>query len=95
VTFRRPSFFFFFSLGVRLGEYNIMTPKDCDPYGHNCEPPVQDLLIEKIITHKSYDPSTFINDIALIKLATKANYSYGKLPGESGARWINWINQGW
>ncbi|XP_064212035.1 uncharacterized protein LOC661559 [Tribolium castaneum] len=63
-------------MGVRLGEYNIMTDPDCDPNGQNCESPVQDILIDKAIIHPFYDPTTFINDIALIRLATPANYSY-------------------
>lgn len=69
----------FCRMGVRLGEYNIMTEPDCDPSGQICEPPVQDMLINKTIIHPFYDPSTFINDIALIKLATPANFSYGNL----------------
>ncbi|XP_044265436.1 uncharacterized protein LOC123011851 [Tribolium madens] len=63
-------------MGVRLGEYNIMTDPDCDPNGQNCESPVQDISIDKAIIHPFYDPTTFINDIALIRLDTPANYSY-------------------
>ncbi|XP_044272428.1 phenoloxidase-activating factor 3-like [Tribolium madens] len=63
-------------LGIRLGEYDIQTEKDCDSRGQNCEPPVQDLLIDKIIIHSRYNPSTYSNDIGLIRLATPANFNY-------------------
>jgi hypothetical protein len=64
-------------LGVRLGEYNILSELDCDSKGLNCEPPVQDLLIDKITIHEKYNPSTYVNDIALIRLATPANTTQG------------------
>ncbi|KAJ3647659.1 hypothetical protein Zmor_019524 [Zophobas morio] len=59
-------------LGVRLGEYDISLEHECDDH-QNCEPPVQDIIIDKVIIHKNYNPSTYINDIALVRLLVPAN----------------------
>ena len=49
--------------------------KDCEEIEENerdCADPVQDILVEKIITHPEYDTINYFNDIALIRLATAA-----------------------
>nr|CAH7731242.1 unnamed protein product [Callosobruchus chinensis] len=66
-------------VGVRLGEYNLSTEKDCEPNGDYCAPPTQDFYIEKIIGHPDYNSRTLDNDIALVKLATPANFSYANV----------------
>lgn len=63
-------------IGVRLGEYDISKKRDCDVIKGFCSPPVQDFYIENIRVHPGYDPSTFNNDLALIRLATSANLTY-------------------
>lgn len=40
-----------------------------------CSPPVQDFYIEDIKIHPHYNASNYNNDIALIRLATPANFS--------------------
>lgn len=71
-------FNFFFRVGVRLGEYDVSTESDCDKMTGICAPPVQDFYIEDIVAHPEYNKKTFINDIALVRLATSANLTYGK-----------------
>ncbi|CAH0551214.1 unnamed protein product [Brassicogethes aeneus] len=60
-------------VGVRLGEFDIDKSEDCEM--GVCAPPVQDFYIEKYIVHHAYDSKTLANDIALIKLATLANFT--------------------
>lgn len=67
-----------FRAGVRLGEHNVNTEKDCDPLTRICAPPVLDFYIEDIIVHQQYDPKKLSNDIALLRLATTVNTSFGK-----------------
>ncbi|KAJ8925763.1 hypothetical protein NQ315_009611 [Exocentrus adspersus] len=67
--------------GVKLGEYNLDTMEDClknDNYEDYCAPPPQDFLIETMKVHPEYNPKTFENDIALLRLATPANFSFCK-----------------
>ncbi|KAF7279785.1 hypothetical protein GWI33_006745 [Rhynchophorus ferrugineus] len=65
-------------IGVRLGEYDINNNKqDCD--GNYCSPPVQDFYIDETVIHKNYDPKTFDNDIALLRLSVAANFSYANV----------------
>lgn len=71
-------FHLIYSIGVRLGEFNLATQEDCDERGY-CASPTQDFLKEKFIVHPDYNPKTLENDIALIRLATSANFSCGKL----------------
>lgn len=70
---------FQFRAGVRLGEHNVHTEKDCDQYTGICAPPVLDFYIEEKIVHPQYDSKKLSNDIALLRLATTVNASYGKL----------------
>lgn len=60
---------------MRLGEHTISTEKDCDDPENEktCNPPVQDIEIERIITHEGHDNKKKINDIALIRLKEAAD----------------------
>ncbi|CAH1963257.1 unnamed protein product [Acanthoscelides obtectus] len=66
-------------VGVRLGEHNLNSDKDCDPNSHYCAPPTQDFYIEKVIGHPGYNTKTLMNDIALVKLAMPANFGYANV----------------
>lgn len=61
-----------------MGEFNLGTLEDCDPGRGYCASPTQDFLKEKFIVHPDYNPKTLENDIALIRLATSANFSCGR-----------------
>ncbi|XP_050510381.1 phenoloxidase-activating factor 3-like isoform X2 [Diabrotica virgifera virgifera] len=55
-------------LGVRVGEYNLSNngaDKDCDIV--ECNDPVQDLVIEEIISHPNYESKGKKNDIENIR----------------------------
>ncbi|XP_028137604.1 phenoloxidase-activating factor 3-like [Diabrotica virgifera virgifera] len=60
-------------LGVRVGEYNTRTRRDCvmgkDGTEKCINNPVQDLAIEKIIPHPQFDASSISNDIGLLRVA--------------------------
>lgn len=62
-----------FRVGVRLGEHNILTEKDCSIDDIFCLDPVQDIPVNGLIVHKEYQKSMKLNDIALIRLQTAAN----------------------
>lgn len=70
--------FYLFRAGVRLGEHTVGLQKDCDPLRNICAPPTLDFFIEKFLVHPEYDPKQLLNDIALLRLATTVNSSYGK-----------------
>lgn len=60
---------------MRLGEFDTSTDEDCDhddPEDVVCSPPLQDVKFEKVAVHPEYSGQTFINDIALVKLADEA-----------------------
>ncbi|KAJ8960283.1 hypothetical protein NQ318_004008 [Aromia moschata] len=63
-------------LGVRVGEYNLASRIDCsDPSDPDtCNPPVQDLAIEKAIIPEDYNITDHANDIALLRV-TKMDFS--------------------
>lgn len=60
---------------VRLGEYDLNTEIDCQVFdetdinGKVCNPPAQDIPVEKLIPHPEYNIPKYANDIALIRLA--------------------------
>ncbi|CAD6995818.1 unnamed protein product [Ceratitis capitata] len=54
-----------FFKGVRLGEWNTTTDVDCDI---DCAPPHSDIDCPEIIIHDKYNPNTYKNDIALLRL---------------------------
>lgn len=66
-------------LGVRCGEHNISSEIDCEggenPEYVTCAPPVQDMTIEDTIPHPNYNPTTYSDDIGLIRLAAPLNVS--------------------
>lgn len=71
----------FFSVGVRVGEYNISSTDDCEVEEtgeETCAPPVQDVGIETFITHPRYNASIYTEDIGLIRLSSPLNMSVGK-----------------
>lgn len=43
-----------------------------------CAPPVQDIAIAEIIPHPEYSPTTYMNDIGLLRLAAPINISVGE-----------------
>ncbi|XP_026683805.1 CLIP domain-containing serine protease 2-like [Diaphorina citri] len=56
---------------VRLGEHNTNTNPDCQVLGDKvvCAPPVQDILVDKVIQHEEYtNDANMRNDVALLKL---------------------------
>ncbi|KAJ8925735.1 hypothetical protein NQ315_009583, partial [Exocentrus adspersus] len=64
-------------VGVRVGDYQLSTEKDCVQEEHKrdkCIPPVQHLIPERIIIHPEYSTQSQVNDIALIRV-TKMNYA--------------------
>uniref|UniRef100_A0A182ISK8 Peptidase S1 domain-containing protein n=1 Tax=Anopheles atroparvus TaxID=41427 RepID=A0A182ISK8_ANOAO len=64
-------------LAVRLGDYDLSSRTDCFDIDdkRRCAPEVKLLPVGKIITHKQYDKATYGNDIALLRLRTKADVS--------------------
>ncbi|XP_063907843.1 serine protease grass-like [Zophobas morio] len=59
-------------IGVRVGEHNIRTQKDCefDKWnGEICAPPYQDLGVEAVITHPEFSSRYLSNDIGLIRVS--------------------------
>lgn len=63
---------------VRLGEHDITSVRDCD-FFINCAPPVQNIDVADVIVHPEYVPKTLANDIALIRLANKANFNQSNI----------------
>lgn len=60
---------------IRLGEHNIETEHDCNYIKGVCSPPIQDVNIEKVLVHPGYVAKSFENDIALIRLSNKLEFS--------------------
>ncbi|XP_018569501.1 serine protease easter-like isoform X2 [Anoplophora glabripennis] len=57
-------------VGVRVGEYSILSEKDCEEQKPNdCLPSPQDLTVEKTIVHPNYSTKSFSNDIALLRVS--------------------------
>lgn len=67
----------YYSLFVRLGEFDESTESDCRLLEGRwtCAPPVLDIAAEKVILHESFLPRSFTNDIGLIKLARDVELS--------------------
>ncbi|KAJ8925736.1 hypothetical protein NQ315_009584 [Exocentrus adspersus] len=64
-------------VGVRVGEYSLLSERDCVQDRQNrerCLPPVQHLIPIKILAHKDYNSDSNVNDIALVKV-TKINFA--------------------
>lgn len=66
-------------LGVRLGEWNLLTGEDCETQNGRkiCAPNALDLQVEEILIHENYQAQSRnqFNDIALIRLSKKVQYS--------------------
>lgn len=74
-TDSRIEFFTWNSTKVRLGEWNTTSDVDCDSRG--CADAVIDVPIAEVFQHEGYNPRSLSreNDIALIRLARKVQYS--------------------
>lgn len=64
---------------VRLGEHTISTTIDCynrrEPSSCSSDkPPIQDIKIDHTTIHPNYNKMLKVNDIALIRLKTKAQF---------------------
>lgn len=66
-------------MGVRIGEHNVETPRDCDTHKDpvtgqeykTCADPPQDIGIEETVHHPRYSSATFTNDIGLVRLSRR------------------------
>ncbi|KAG5684158.1 hypothetical protein PVAND_013399 [Polypedilum vanderplanki] len=71
-------------VAVRLGEYDLTTDPDCqhddDTGKSDCNPPVQDIEIERLIPHSLYNNPRFSNDIGLVRMARDAEISQSVIP---------------
>lgn len=66
------------AIAIRLGEYDLRTNPDCSPKDFDdCNPPVQDIEIEKLIPHAQYNQPRYSNDIGLVRLAREPEMSVG------------------
>ncbi|XP_063698019.1 serine protease easter-like, partial [Culicoides brevitarsis] len=64
-------------INVHLGEYDVRTSLDCDPDDPSvCADPLQVIPVAKEIPHEGYDTQNLNNDIALLRLARKAKFTY-------------------
>lgn len=66
-------------VGIRLGEWNLLTNPDCDDSFVNervCNNPHVDVGIEELIIHERYVPLSYNqhNDIALLRMSQKINF---------------------
>ncbi|XP_063908413.1 serine protease easter-like [Zophobas morio] len=63
--------------GVRLGEHDITTERDCvkTELGEDCAPPPIDIPVEDTVVHEGYvkDDTNQYNDIALLRLAREVS----------------------
>lgn len=67
-------------VGVRLGEYNRTSDPDCRQFDQDeeeCNPPVQDIEIEKLIPHPKYNTPRYANDVGLVRLAREPDMTEG------------------
>lgn len=65
---------------MRLGEWVFSTTKDCvfDYYGEECSPKPYDIKIAKTTVHPNYNAKNRQNNIALLKLVDKVQYTSNK-----------------
>ncbi|XP_055910512.1 transmembrane protease serine 9-like [Eupeodes corollae] len=61
-------------VSVRLGEHDTKEAIDCVGKGaaRKCAPPIQEIDIEEAVYHKDFRPSSFLNDIGLVRLISPA-----------------------
>lgn len=69
---------------IRLGEFDRTTDPDCRPVDEyddeseqECNPPVQDISIDKLLPHPNYNTPRYANDIGLVRLTQKPDMSQG------------------
>jgi hypothetical protein len=66
-------------IGVRLGEWNLLTDEDCESINGRriCAPNSLDVGIEEVILHEKYSPQSLNqhNDIALLRLSSKVQFN--------------------
>lgn len=62
---------------VRLGEYDISSNIDCMRIGNEeqCTPAVQDISVQRAISHPQFNNPLRAHDIGLIRLARDADFS--------------------
>ncbi|GAB0087653.1 Serine protease grass [Sergentomyia squamirostris] len=62
---------------VVVGEYDIRTDVDCQSIGDEtiCSPAAQEILQEALLPHPKYNTPKFANDIGLIRLRDRADFS--------------------
>jgi secreted trypsin-like serine protease len=63
------------SFSIRLAEWDQSTKKDCDPDGDCVDVQEQNIKIAGIFPHEQYNATTYLNDIALIRLEKPAEYN--------------------
>lgn len=67
-------------VAVRMGEYDRSTDPDCKTVDENqqeCNPPAEDVPIDKTIPHPQYNIPRYANDVGLIKLSRSPDMSQG------------------
>ncbi|CAO1430645.1 unnamed protein product [Diamesa hyperborea] len=69
---------------VRLGEYDRSTENDCQLVDrseeeYECNPPVQDIDIEKLIPHPGYNNPRYSNDIGLVRMVKSPDMSLSNI----------------
>ncbi|SPP72716.1 serine protease grass-like [Drosophila guanche] len=66
-------------VSIRLGEHDLSTEVDCTMVGvgsqTRCQPPPEDIGIDRIIVHEGFPNNLTQNDIALIKLNRDVEYA--------------------
>lgn len=85
--------------GVRLGEWNIVTKNDCE-YSQSgrafCAPPPEERGIVNIIIHPKFNPEKMTNDLALLRMSKKAEYTEFVspicLPLQKGQQYLGYAN---
>lgn len=73
-------------VAVRLGEYDHKTDPDCkfvDANQQECNPPVQDIPIERLIPHPKYNTPRYANDVGLIRLSRTPDMTQGTLSSKN------------
>lgn len=63
---------------VRVGEYDADTDPDCST--GFCARPPQDIPVDHVVVHPSYERATFRHDVALLVLKAPIAFSLGAQP---------------
>ncbi|XP_031340691.1 phenoloxidase-activating factor 1-like [Photinus pyralis] len=64
-------------IGVRLGDYNVTSDRDCvqGTFGEECSDPTQYFLVEEQIAHPAYYAGAAEHNVALLRLSNDVTYS--------------------